>query len=529
MNIKLKKILDERKDLQKYLFIKGFLITTKNIKPQEDIFPLYSNFELKKIKDYNFWIYKKVNLFSYEINGKIFFLIGHAYDPFIMEYNENNILKYISEGEKICEKEYFNRIDQLTGIFITGFIDKDRIRFLTDASGMQYACYGKYKEDIFISSHIQLVNDLLDLKTIDYVKRLINYRWYKYMMGNYLPGDLTPFEKFKRLIPNTYVDYNGKEFKIERFYPFKPIEYVKDKTEYDNLIKDAAEIMRNNMKLILKKWEKPAISLTGGLDSQTTLAAANGMYDKYYVFSYISMFREKVDAEVAKKKSSKFNIKHTIYDVPKRNEEIEDFEIYKMILIHNEGEIGENKDNDIRKKIYLMKNFDYDVEVKNWIAETFRGYAYKYFGRKKFHKSLKPRDYSSLYKIFLLDRKLLYETDKHFNDYIKKTELKEHLLNYDETDFFVWEMMHGGKCGLNIQVMKFCFDITIPYNNRKLLDMLLRTDIKDRIADKVHLDLTKYLNEELYNMKLRNVNLNETRLRKFMANIYFTLNSSIPF
>jgi hypothetical protein len=89
--------------------------------------------------------------------------------------------------------------------------------------------------------------------------------------------------------------------------------------------------------------------------------------------------------------------------------------------------------------------------------------------------------------------------------------------------------MHGGKCGLDIGTMKFCFDITIPYNNRKLLDMLLRVELNDRISDKHHMDMKKYLNKELYDMNSRVVNLNETKSRQKLANIYYTINTHIPF
>ena len=112
---------------------------------------------------------------------------------------------------------------------------------------------------------------------------------------------------------------------------------------------------------------------------------------------------------------------------------------------------------------------------------------------------------------------------------MKKTELKEHLFNYDESDFFVWEMMHGGKCGLDIGVMKSCFDITIPYNNRKLLDLLLQVPLEKRISDQHHLDMKKQMNPELYEMNIRVVNLNETKARKRMAGIYYTVNSLLPY
>ena len=128
-----------------------------------------------------------------------------------------------------------------------------------------------------------------------------------------------------------------------------------------------------------------------------------------------------------------------------------------------------------------------------------------------------------------MNRRLVHETDIHFENYIRNTKLREHLFNYDESDFFVWEMMHGEKCGLDIGVMRSCFDITIPYNNRKLLDTLLRVPLEKRINDQLHLDLKKLLNRELYDMNIRVVNLNETDKRKKILNLYYSINSILPF
>lgn len=41
--------------------------------------------------------------------------------------------------------------------------------------------------------------------------------------------------------------------------------------------------------------------MTGGIDSNTTFAAANGFYDKFEAFSYLSAPKEAPDAEAAKK------------------------------------------------------------------------------------------------------------------------------------------------------------------------------------------------------------------------------------
>lgn len=522
----LKDILDNKPNVQKHLFEKGFLITNAEISNVND-YPFYGNWNKTVIGDYNFWIYNSVKLYTYDFNGKTIFLIGHAYNPFTMDYDETTILSKIAE--KYDTNEYFDVIDELTGIFIMGVVEKDKIEFLLDASGQQYGCYGTVDGKQYISSHMRLIGDICNLETADYVKRLVAYRWYHFMMGNYMPGDISCFKEIKRIVPNTYVAFENGSYSVTRFYPNKEIKMCQNDEEYMQVINEAAQIMKNNMALIPMKWKKPAISLTGGIDSNTTFAAANGNYDKYETFSYVSMYRESVDADKAKEISDRFNVSHKVYTIPESNDEIADFDAYKAVFDYNQGGIGASKDSDARKKITLIQNDICDVEVKSWISETIRAYAYKYFGRKKFPKNLSARNYTSLYKIFFMNRKLVWETDKYFKEYFKNTQLKEHLYNYDESDFFVWEMMHGGKCGLNIGVMKSCFDITIPYNNRKLLDLLLRVPLEYRISDKHHMDLKKVMNKELFDMNIRVVNLNETDTRKKLANVYYTINSILPF
>lgn len=522
----LREELDQAPEMRRFLFEKGFLITDAEL-DNVDEFPFYGNWDKTEIGSFHFWIYKGVNLFTIEHKGNVFFLIGHAFNPYSMDYEEPSILSKAAEA--YGTEEYQNYLNQLTGVYITGVVLSDKIEFQLDASGMQYGCYGEVRGKQYIASHMRLIGDICSLETSDYVHRLVNYRWYQYMMGNYLPGDITCFDGIARIIPNTSVRYQNGAYTVSRFYPDRPIEMTETEEQYAEVIAEGVRIMKNTMELIPKKWRRPAISLTGGVDSNTTFAAANGHYDEYETFSYIAMDREAVDAEKAIEISNHFNVKHTLYKVPDSNDDVPNFELFKKIFAHNDGDIGPIKDDDVRKKIVLINSDVCDVEVKSWISETIRAYAYKYFGRTKYPKSLSPRDYTSLYKIFLFNRKLVRETDEYFAEYLDNTALKEHTFNYDESDFFVWEMMHGGKCGLDIGIMKQCFDITIPYNNRRLLDTLLRVPLKHRISDKHHMDLKRAMNEDLYEMGIRIINLNETKLRKKAINMYYIVNSHLPF
>jgi len=518
-------LLDKNKKLQKYLFIRGFLISDKNIDTLCE-FPFYGNWEKTKIGE--FWIYNhnltEINTFQ-DDNGRIFFIVGHAYNPFTMEHKEDCILKEISDN--YGSDNYIDKLNEITGVYVAGVLDGKKIEYFVDPAGMQSACYCKYDGQFFISSHPQLIGDLCDLKMDDFVREITEYKWYDRVMGPYLPGDLTAFKEVKRIVPSIMYTYNEK-LTHRRFWFNKNISQSSTQIEYEKTIEEAANILKNNMILIRKKWNSPAISLTGGIDSNTTFAAANGLYDKYEAFSYLSAEKEKPDVEAAKRISDAFKIRYNLYLIPEDNSEIEDYDIKVKIQEHNSGYIAKRKGNESRKRFYLEENCKIDVEVKSWVSETIRGYWYKHFNRKKMPK-LSPKLYRNLYKIFILNRKLAHKVDGIFKEYIEKYEYNKIPECYPVADIFFNEVTWGSWGGTNISEMKYCFDITFPFNNRKLLDLLFKVPLEKRISDKHHLDMKKYLNKDLYDMNIRVVNMKETNFRARMLNTIFTINSYLPF
>ena len=114
------------------------------------------------------------------------------------------------------------------------------------------------------------------------------------------------------------------------------------------------------------------------IDSNTTFAAANGNYDKFETFSYISAEKEVPDAEAAKRIAARFGVNHHEYHIPGNNSELDDFEAKRELFRHNNGYVAELYDNEARKKFYLRENTDCDVEVKSWVSETIRAYWYKH-------------------------------------------------------------------------------------------------------------------------------------------------------
>ena len=518
-------MLEKNPQLKKDLFIRGFLITDKRIK-DTSTFPFYGNWKIKESSGYYFMAHNLTGMHLYVTEeGNTFFIMGHAYNPFTKEYEEEKILAHIAEA--YGTSEYMERVNDITGVFVYGSIVNGRLEYLVDPSGMQSACYGKLEENFYLSSHPQLIGDLCYLKMDDFVKELIQYKWYGRVMGPYLPGDLTSFSEVKRIVPSILYRYDGK-VSHKRYWPLKDMKMATEEKEYRKIIQEGAEILKSNMELVSKKWNHPWISLTGGIDSNTTFAAGNGNYDKFETFSYISAEKEVPDAAAAKKIATHFGLKHHEYHIPSNNEELELFEEKRELFRHNNGYVAELYDNEARKKFYLRENTACDVEVKSWVSETIRAYWYKHYGRQSFPK-LSGKLFRNLYKIFIFNRRLAHKIDKLFDEYIKKYEYDKIPDSYSPADMHYNEVTWGSWGGLNITEMKYCFDITFIYNNRRFLDLMFRVPLEKRISDQHHVDMKRYLNPELADMNIRIVNMKETDFRAFALNVIFTINSILPF
>lgn len=523
----IKSILAEHEDLRSGLFIRGFLATSDPHIPA-DGFPFYGSWNHKIWGSIHFWTHPLTGFHTFEAEERCFFLFGHAYNPFTMEICEETILERIALH--YGHEDFYDYVDELTGIFVLGVAENEQITYLVDPSGIQSACCGFVNGKFYLSSHAQLVADLCGLEMDDFVKRLVDYKWYPRIMGAYMPADLTPFAKLKRVVPNQAYICRLTDMSIghKRFYPLKDLAECSSDAEYQQTIEAAADILKKNMELVVRKWDNPWISLTGGIDSNTTFAAANGNYDKVRTFCYLSALKESIDCDAAKEISARFDVPWTCYQIPESNDAVERFQEKAAILRHNNAYIAKEKDNELRKRMVLQQQCPAGVEVKSWVSETIRGYWYKYLGRKTMPR-LSGKLYRNLYKIFIKERSLARDVDRLFDRYIEDFEYRKVPGQYPPADLHYSEIGWGSWGSMNISEMKFCFDITIIYNNRRFLDLLFKVPLEKRISDQHHLDMKRYLNRELYDMGIRVVNMHETKFRAFALNMIFTINSILPF
>lgn len=515
----IKSLIDNKKSYQDKLFIRGFYFSNQDIDAKA--FPFYNHWKKETILDYTLVVHEKQHYFiQHQKENNWIILIGHAFNPFTMEKDENKILRKLIN---LKGKDFWNKFNELTGVFSLIKIVNNKLVFVGDATCKQNLFYCNIEGKLYLSSHINLINCFAKLTEDPYIKELSNYKFF-HMLGLDLPADLTKFLEIKRLPPNNYGTWDNKIILIKRFY-----QPQKDKVSKQERIKQLSEILHNNMDLISQKWERPAISLTGGCDSKTTLASANGLYDKYIAFSFASDEREKVDADAAKKISDYVGIKHINYDIPRQDKDFDDIETTRKVINFNKGNYDADNPNDVRKRHYLEKTDDFDIEVKSWVSELGRTYYCKRFNNRKSLGKIRPRKCTTIYKFFLHNRKLVRQTDKAFKKYIDQFFNERNEYSIDWQDQFDWEHRTGGWEGYVITgEQKYSFDITVPYNNRKFLELFVNGDFEDKLYDRLHEGIRNATNPKVDEANIHVENVMHTKNRARAESIYYTLHTLCP-
>lgn len=448
-----------------------------------------------------------------------YLLIGHAYDPVSLQGKEETLLQRLSDAE-----DFFQVFHCLTGVFTLIRLDDNGMTLFGDATGMQTTFYTVVNGCSYVSSHTMLLGELLGLSWNPYVERLSAYRFFP-LLGNSLPGDLTQFREVKRLVPNHCVTLSKSGCTVKRFYTPHRLNLSKEE-----IVARAADLLHRNLQLIAEKWERPAISMTGGCDSKTTLACAEGLYDRFSYFSYSSSDSEKVDAEAAARICGALGLKHKIYWIPETDEEVPGAAEAAKLLRWNAGDLRDCNPNDVRKRVVFADTDDFDVEVKSWASEVGRAYYSKRFnGRIDFGPRPSPRACTTLYKFFLHNRRLVRQTDHVFAEYLEKyfVQDQEHPIPWQEQ--FFWEFRMPSWNGLVITgEHRYSFDITIPYNNRMILELLLSASAEACLRDEIHTAIRQKMNPAIDKTGIAVQNVKHTSKRAKLEGLYYRLNNRLP-
>ena len=522
--------LKNKSALQEKLYINGFLIADLDFVLNEQ-YPFYGNWRVVCLKKYRIYVHKHARISTYTDGSTSFFMIGHAVDPFDKLYDEKSILKKLSVAFRKGLQSYYECQADLTGIFCTGLILDDDLYVSNDCTGMQIVYYGSVNGHPYITSHSKLVADLTGLQQSAYIQRLVNSRFYHYM-GTWLPADLSPFTELRRLLPNHYFHISDDNInEVVRFFPTEAICEQHAEADYHTTIEWLADTLHTTLSLYSKKWpdKKVSISVTGGRDSTTTLACANGLYDKFHYFSYISNDAERVDALAAKEICGHLGLPHEIYVIPTDDSALQDTVAFATVLECNGGCIGKNNPNDVRKRLYFIQNPKYDVEIKSWVNELGRGSQYVKYNKKSFPAKPTASLCRALHKVYVSPR-LIHSTDKLFRAYLKQYYPENVLKLAPWMELFWWEFCWSGGEGIFLTAEhRTSSEIAIPFNNRRYVARMLTVPLEKRKTDEIPKDIILHMNPAIASTGVVIKDLEHTDKRALLMRIYLEVFSRLHF
>ena len=514
----IEELLGRYPQYRRMLFQRGYLISTRSLAR----YPFYSNWRKSAINvsDKPLYVYTHIDppIAVETLDDVTGVLVGHGYNPITMQYRESDILRVLLSRYRQSRESFFEALSEITGIHVIVIADGAHCLTVQDCCGIMPVYYGRIGQDIYLTSHCQLVADICGLERTTEIERYLRAPFYRIGISQ-LCGVDSPFSELTMLSPNTYLTVPN--LTVHRFYPVDPLPRLDGET-----LEWLADTLRYSIELCTRKW-KCSVSLSGGVDSRLTLAAANGHYDRLGFFSFASTPAESRDAHSAAGLCSVLGLQHDLYVIPDDESAIRDFDVISQIMEHNTAYIKPRRGADARKRAYFTQFVDMEIEIKSHVSEVARAFYYKKLGKVRFRTPLTARHMSNLAKRNLLHRSILKDMDRSFQRFIDISSFGSFPDGYDETDLFYWENRMPAWAALVKQSFDTSHDTTMIYNNRRLLEAFLSFPLADRITDRPQRELIRMLNPALACQTFTE-NAMKRRWRIIAERLFFEVNSRIP-
>lgn len=370
------------------------------------------------------------------------------------------------------ETKFFDFVDDLSGRFIIIYHHNDKTSLMADATGMRSIFYADCPHTLVVSSHATLIREITGAGP----SPAVDISWLDRYTNYCLPGHLTPYDGVYYLTPNTLLELETRE--VVRFFPREEL----PERQVEDIVDELSELFNGQMELIAEKLN-PAISLSAGLDSRTTLAMSKNIVDRALFFSYIVEndphhdFRTlEIDRRVACEIADNVGLRHMVVRVSGDNDShnLSPIQRGNSFLTHSHA---------LARAYAEEIGGDY-IHVRSNLSEIGQGVRAVWSSR---YGPMKPEVMAMTYC-----QKSEAEYDKKaveaFAAFQEKTQF-DRIYNYDDYDIWYWEHRMGTWHPCVLLESDVAFDTFSPYNCRRLLKLLLSPPFIDRCYRSLNLEL----------------------------------------
>jgi hypothetical protein len=254
-------------------------------------------------------VHPDLNVVELRENGFEALLLGYLLDPERTEDDDKAILKRLcqSAGDGI---EFIRATETLGGrwlIFLSGH-GSDVV--FNDAGGTLTLFYHQDNDkQIWMATQPGLLAEQLGfLESPESIEYTQSPR-FKERHEAWWPGECSPYEEVKQLLPNHLYDFSTN--KVIRYWPYEKL----DRQDFESSIPALAQMLKGLLTSAHNRFPL-AVSLSSGLDSRLVLSACKDFIADIPVYSFLyrTLTEESDDVRVPVEMAAKLEFNHQVID-----------------------------------------------------------------------------------------------------------------------------------------------------------------------------------------------------------------------
>ena len=130
----IKRELDNNPKYREMLFRRGYLLTNAQI--DDSVYPFYGIWARTELGPYKLYVQEKQTFYIASEDNLSVAIVGHAYNPFDMKWDENELCEDLLKAYKEGLSAFFDKVSELTGLHVVILIDNDKIIECQDACSL---------------------------------------------------------------------------------------------------------------------------------------------------------------------------------------------------------------------------------------------------------------------------------------------------------------------------------------------------------------------------------------------------------
>jgi hypothetical protein len=386
-------------------------------------------------------------------------LIGFIMNPDRPQDSNADIMEEIIKDPSLeC---IFEKLYHFSGRFVLMIKNNQDYFIFHDACGLRSVYYTKFEDRIFAASQPLLFKLVMPLIERERFHLYTNSNYRKGDIEHWIPSGCTLYENVQHLVPNHYFDFTL--YSQKRYWPNRKI----SRLTLEEGVEQVSELLKKIMIANHARF-KLALPLTGGWDSRVILSSCKDIADDmyFYTLSYRTLTESSNDLKIPAKVLAHLGYQHHIIDCRKPVDK--DFaQLYESnaYLSHLDdwGQIAYGMQGVYPEDRYVVKGSCTEIGRCAYYMSGIHGTV----------------SVDSLLNIVPRWEQVPFIKEQILKWFAQVND-KNANFGYDVMDLFYMEQRIGSWQAQSQLEWDIVQDSVTPFNNRKILDLLLGVDTKYR-------------------------------------------------